>query len=71
MVPAGTPAAVVASLNRALNVALDAPSVRERLAAEGVVDERYGRTPEEFERWMRAEHARYGKVIRDAGIKLQ
>jgi tripartite-type tricarboxylate transporter receptor subunit TctC len=68
-VPAGTPAAAIGAINRALNAALDAPSVRERLAAEGVPDERFARTPVEFARWIRAEHARYGPIIRD--MKLQ
>ena len=71
VVPAGTPPGTVAELNAALNRALEAPSVRERLAAEGVPEERFARTPEEFGRWVRAEHARYGSIIRDAGIKLQ
>jgi tripartite-type tricarboxylate transporter receptor subunit TctC len=71
VVPTGTPAASIASLNRALNVALDAPSVKERLAAEGVTDERFARTPAEFDAWVRAEHARYGKVIRELNLRLE
>ena len=70
-VPAGTPAAAIAALNRALNMALDAPSVKERLAAEGVTDEHFARTPAEFDAWVRAEHARYGKVIRELDLRLQ
>jgi tripartite-type tricarboxylate transporter receptor subunit TctC len=71
VVPVGTPATAIAELNGALNKALEAANVRERLAAEGVPDERFARTPAEFGRWMRAEHARYGKIIRDTKLSLQ
>jgi tripartite-type tricarboxylate transporter receptor subunit TctC len=71
VVPAGTPAAAIATLNRTLNQALDAPAIRQRLAAEGVPDERFARKPAEFQHWIQTEHARYGKTIRDTGLRLQ
>src|SRR5690606_27136883 len=67
--PTGTSAAAIATLNRTLNQALDTPAIRQRLAAEGVPDERFARTPVEFERWIRTEHARYGRIIRDSGLR--
>ncbi len=71
LVPAGTPREVVAILNTALNTALDLPEVRKRLIEEGVPDERFASTPAEFSAWIAAEYARWGKVIRDANIKLE
>jgi threonyl-tRNA synthetase len=51
--PAGTPADAVAKLNRAMNAALVLPDVRERLLANGI--ETMPGTPEELERFVRAE----------------
>lgn len=70
--PAGTPPEIVARLNAELNKALEDPQLKERLANEGVPPERVrGGKPEEFGAWVASEHARWGKVIKDRGIKLQ
>ena len=45
------------------------PEVRERLAALGA--DGVGSTPEEFTAFVRAEHARWGKVIREKGIRSE
>jgi tripartite-type tricarboxylate transporter receptor subunit TctC len=71
VVPAGTSPATIESLNSALNFALDTPSVRQRLAADGVSDERFARSPAEFGGWIRAEHARYAKIVREADLQLK
>ena len=65
--PAGTPAAVVAVLNRGYVRALHLPEVRERL--EGYGFEVVGNTPEEFASRMRSESQRLARVIRDSGAK--
>ncbi|MSQ71960.1 MAG: tripartite tricarboxylate transporter substrate binding protein [Betaproteobacteria bacterium] len=67
--PAGLPAEVVARLNAEIVRALQAPDVRERVLAAGV--EPNPGSADEFNRAMRAEHAKWGKLIRDAGIKSQ
>jgi tripartite-type tricarboxylate transporter receptor subunit TctC len=67
--PKRTPAPVVARLNRAINDALRAPDVHERLMADG--SETVGGTPAAFEQHMRGELARFRKVIREAGIKME
>jgi tripartite-type tricarboxylate transporter receptor subunit TctC len=64
--PAGTPADIVALLNREVVKALKSPDVRE--AAAGFGFELYGNTPEEFARAIKSDLARTSKVIRDAGI---
>jgi tripartite-type tricarboxylate transporter receptor subunit TctC len=67
MVRAGTPDAIVKRLNAALVRALQSPDVRDKLVAQGVVP--VGNTPEEFAAFIRAESARWAKVVKAAGIK--
>ncbi len=67
MAPAGTPAAVVRTLNAELARIARLPEVKDRLAATGA--ETVVMTPEEFASFVKAEMAKWGKVIRDAGIK--
>ena len=65
--PAGTPAAVIAALNREYVRALHLPEVRERL--EGYGFEVVGNTPEEFASRMRSESQRLARVIEESGAK--
>ncbi|HUD88959.1 MAG TPA: tripartite tricarboxylate transporter substrate binding protein [Xanthobacteraceae bacterium] len=67
LAPAGTAAPVIAKLNSALVAALNDPELRTRLHNAGVTPA--PSTPEQFETYLRAEIARWGKVIRDHGIK--
>jgi tripartite-type tricarboxylate transporter receptor subunit TctC len=67
LAPAGTPASVVAKFNAALVTALNEPELRTRLHNAGVTPA--PSTPAEFEKYLREENARWGKVIRDKGIK--
>ncbi|MGH8617241.1 MAG: Bug family tripartite tricarboxylate transporter substrate binding protein [Burkholderiales bacterium] len=65
--PAKLPPEIVARLNRDLVRAVQAPETKERLANEGA--EAIGSTPAQFTAYLREELARYGKLIRDAGIR--
>jgi tripartite-type tricarboxylate transporter receptor subunit TctC len=65
--PANTPADVVARLQRDVQRALQ--PMRERLLAQG--DEPVGSTADAFSQFVRAEHAKWGKVVRDAGVKIE
>ena len=67
LAPAGTPAAVIAKLNREIVRILHMPDVRERLAIDG--SEPVGGTPEEFAAHIKAEIARWRKVTVEAGVK--
>src|SRR5664279_5008110 len=67
MVPAHTPPAVVARLNAELHKALQAPDARARITADGA--EIAADTSQEFGGDVVAELARFGKVMRDAGVK--
>ena len=67
--PAGTPASIVRHLNQEMVAALHAADTRERLFRAGV--EAVGSTPEEFVATMKSEMEKWGKVIRDAGIRAE
>jgi tripartite-type tricarboxylate transporter receptor subunit TctC len=69
VVPAGTPAEIIAALNREIAKAIAQPEMNERLAALGY--EPVANTPEEAAAQLRTETARWAKVIREAGITAQ
>lgn len=63
----GTPPEIVAKLNQEVVNALRAPDVAARAASLGL--DLVGSTPAEFDRFQRAEIAKWGDVIRAANIK--
>jgi tripartite-type tricarboxylate transporter receptor subunit TctC len=66
--PARTPPAIIARLQQAVASAARNPETRARfdaLGAEPVAD-----SPEDYARFVRAEYDRWGKLVRDARIKL-
>jgi tripartite-type tricarboxylate transporter receptor subunit TctC len=67
--PSGTPPAVIAKLNTAINEILKEEAVRERLTKAGVVVK--GSTPEAFGKFMEGELERWSKVREAAGIAQQ
>jgi tripartite-type tricarboxylate transporter receptor subunit TctC len=67
--PRGTPAAVIAKLNRTLNDIIKEDAVRARLTTAGVVVQ--GSTAEAFGKHMADEFARWNKVREAAGIPQQ
>jgi tripartite-type tricarboxylate transporter receptor subunit TctC len=67
--PAGTPQPLILVLQQQLAKALNAPDIREQIAASGA--ELGGRPPEEFAEFVKAEGAKWGRVIKDAGIRLE
>ena len=66
-VPAGTPRPVIDVLHRELVRAYNAPDIKKQVMDTG--SEVAGDSPEEFAAFVRAEKAKWGKVIREAGIK--
>ena len=66
LAPAKTPAAIVNRLSREIVKVLNRPDVKERHFNTGV--ETVGSTPEELAARIKSEMAKWGKVIRDAGI---
>jgi tripartite-type tricarboxylate transporter receptor subunit TctC len=65
--PNGTPAEIVERLNREINAVLADPGPRARLAELG--GQAAPGTPAEFGRFVASETAKWGKVVRDAGLK--
>jgi tripartite-type tricarboxylate transporter receptor subunit TctC len=65
--PARTPEPIVARLAAEIDAALEDPAIRERLAQQGAEPLRLGAAA--FAAFVREERARWGGVIRDAGIK--
>jgi tripartite-type tricarboxylate transporter receptor subunit TctC len=67
--PAGTPPAIVATLNRIATEAMRDPAVKEKLASQGA--ELVGDTPEHFRGFIEAEIRKWAGVIRDAGVATE
>jgi tripartite-type tricarboxylate transporter receptor subunit TctC len=65
--PARTPRAIIDRLNSETVRALNSPDVRERL--QGLGADPVGNTPEQYTAFMQNEIAKWGKVIKAAGIK--
>jgi tripartite-type tricarboxylate transporter receptor subunit TctC len=67
--PAGTPAAIVKRLHGELVKAMQTPDVRAKLEGIGA-DGSYSRSPEEFAQLVRTDTARYAKIVKDIGLKI-
>jgi len=67
VVPTGTPKSIVTRLNTESNRILAMPEVKERMAGVGI--ETTGGSPEEFARFIRDEIAKWGPVVKAAGIQ--
>jgi tripartite-type tricarboxylate transporter receptor subunit TctC len=68
VVPAATPADVVAALNKQVVAAIQAPEVNRKLVDFGV--EPVGNTPAQFAELLKSETARWHKLIRELNITL-
>ena len=69
LAPRGTPKPIVAKLHGQINAILDMPDVKERLAGLGIFPFTTP-TPEAFRDYIRSEIAKYGKVVKESGIKV-
>ncbi len=70
VLPAGTPKAIIDRLHREVVKALKMPDVIERLSTQGG-NELVGNTPEEFARVIKNDLAKYAKLAREAGLKIE
>lgn len=69
VVPAGTPRGAIERLQREIKSIVDAPELHAKLLAaafEPIAD-----TPAEFARYLASERIKWGKVVRDAGVKSE
>jgi tripartite-type tricarboxylate transporter receptor subunit TctC len=69
MAPAGTPRDIVQKMNADINKAMQVPEVRARL--EGVGTQLKEQSAAEFEVYMKAEIAKYAKLIKDTGVRIE
>ena len=67
LAPAGTPRNVITRLNGELVKIMHSPELKEKLAATGT--EPHTSTPEEFAAYIKSEIAKWGDVVRKAGVK--
>lgn len=67
--PAGMPREVVAMLNTEIHKMMALPDVQKRMLASGL--EPASSTPEQLEQMLAANIQKLGKIIRDAGIKIE
>ncbi|MDB5810192.1 MAG: tctC [Betaproteobacteria bacterium] len=65
--PRGTPREVILKIHATIAKTLATAETRAKLAAQGA--ESAGNTPEEFAAFIKAENAKWGKVVRDSGAK--
>jgi len=68
VVPAGTPPAIIDTLNQHIRKALQSPAVLKQLAAQGA--QPLGDTPEEYGQYIRDEIQRWHEVIEEADVHL-
>jgi tripartite-type tricarboxylate transporter receptor subunit TctC len=66
--PAGLPKPIVTRLHDELVRILNRPDVRERIVADG--SEPAGTTPEEFRLFMLADLAKWARLVKESGAKL-
>jgi tripartite-type tricarboxylate transporter receptor subunit TctC len=69
LAPAKTPQPIIMKLNREIVRILQMPDMKERLAADG--SEAVGSTPEQFHAHIKAEVAKWSKVVREANIRAE
>ncbi len=67
--PAKTPAAIINRLNKEMVQIVNQPEVKQKFLNSGV--EPVGNSPEEFAATIKSELAKWGKVIKEAGIRLE
>jgi len=69
LAPAGTPREIVNRLNGEILQVVARPAVKEQLLKTGF--EIVPNTPEEYAAFFKAEHARWGKIVRDLNLKAE
>lgn len=67
-VPARTPQAIITRLNREIARIVNSPEIRERMMAEGA--EPVGNTPQEFARYIEREIAKWARVVKATGMRV-
>jgi len=66
--PAGIPKPIVQKLNQKLIEALRSPDMRQRIRLQAF--DLWTSTPEEFSAVLKADYAKWGKIVRAAGARI-
>ncbi|MGE3935515.1 MAG: Bug family tripartite tricarboxylate transporter substrate binding protein, partial [Rhodospirillaceae bacterium] len=69
MAPAGAPAEAVNRINAAMKAMVEDPAVLERFRQGGIIA--MSESPSQFNARIRTDHEKYGKIIKNAGIKIE
>ena len=69
LAPAKLPAPIVAKLHTEMIKILNQPDIRERILFDG--SEPVGSTPEQFGKYLHADLAKWAKVVKDSGAKME
>ena len=69
LAPAGTPRPIIMKLNAQINASLNDPAFRKRVQDMGVTP--MGGTPEDVPAYIASESARWGDVVKAAGIRME
>jgi tripartite-type tricarboxylate transporter receptor subunit TctC len=68
LAPAGTPGAAVTTIQREISNILRFPDVKARLAMQGA--DPVGSSPEKFDAFIKSEIAKWAKVVKENGLKV-
>jgi len=68
MAPAATPKPILERLNSEVRKVINAPDVKENWSKQGAVP--MGMTPEEFGKFLREDIAKWAKLVKDTGMKV-
>jgi tripartite-type tricarboxylate transporter receptor subunit TctC len=68
--PAGTPKTLIAKLSNEVKRAMKDPAVAQKIADTGWEQVGYGATPEQFAKFIVTDIARYARVIKDTGARV-
>lgn len=69
LAPAGTPAAIINRLNGEIAKIVELKDVQDALARQGA--EAQTSTPQEFASFLKTEHAKWARVVKESGIRIQ
>ena len=69
VVPAGTPKEIIGKLNTEIVRILEMPDVRDKITDRGL--EPFSSTPEQFAAVIKADGAKYAKLVKDIGLKVE
>jgi len=68
LAPAGTPPEIVARIQQEVSKALNSPTIKEKLLAQGAIPS--GNTPAEFAKFIDSEHKKWAQVVKNSGAKV-